>query len=208
MNVSDFSKNGTDEKGRSCMPNSGISLSKNFVRTANWYVLKVRYDTEMKCAALLNERLGGRSYVFFVPTRDRTFRVGGTERIHRRRMFEKYVFLATSDSALMCYHELSRIIRNEADIFGFLYYGDDREAIKLHDRDRDFIASILNEEFNVPAIEVEFEGQNVILANGLLDDYRGVVKKINKYRRTAIVVVEVFGKLNEIELAITDLERV
>jgi len=183
------------------------ALSKWFAAKANWFVLFVQTFKEREVADRIQSKLDNEKYVVFVPTRDRTYiQKDKSVLIKRVPLFGGYVFIATTDDEDECLSAIAPLIEPDSTVYKFLRNGGKDDAAKLTDRDKAAMTALLNEEFNIPALEAVNVGDRVEIVDRRFEEI-GEVVKVNKRRQTAILRLELFGRAAMCEVALEFLAK-
>jgi transcription antitermination factor NusG len=170
-------------------------LSKWFAHSANWFVLFVQTRDERRIAKQLQKKLDADKYVVFCPTKDYAFKKAGKVESRRVPLFSGYVFIAATVSAEECSAAVTPLILNEPDVYRFLGNPNEPNDIALSEHDKSIMTALLDENFNVPALEAVAVGDRVqLLTNGILDGESGRVVKVKKNKRSAVIEVDVFDR--------------
>ncbi len=177
-------------------------LSKWFADTANWFVLFVRTYEERRVAELLQDKLDPERYIAFVPTKDYAFSKGGMKTVRRVPWLDGYVFIASTANPEKCLEEVKPIVYSDSRIYKLLSNDGLRENIALSEHDKAIMTTILDENFNIPAIEAVMVGDKVTVVDGTLKGIGGKVVRINKRKQTASLEIEMFGRLTACEIMI------
>jgi transcriptional antiterminator NusG len=183
-------------------------LSKWFAYTANWFVLFVQSREEQRIAERIQNKLDAEKYVVFVPTRDYAFRNGnGKFEVQQRPWLSGYVFIVTTAGEGECLEAVTPFVHQSADIYKFLSNGGEVDSVKLSERDKSVMTTILDENFNIPALEAVLVGDKVQIMDGTLEGMGGKVKRVNKHKRIAVLEIEMFGTTIECEVMLDILAK-
>lgn len=147
---------------------------------------------EYRFAERLQSNLDASQYMVFVPTKDRSFRLRGAFNLHRVILFPGYVFVAALAPAEDCLRVLKEQVRRDAAALKLL--GIDGECGRVSEQDKSLLIALLDEEFNIPAVDIAMVGDEVVITGGPFEAQRGRVRKANKYRQTVDVEFELLGR--------------
>jgi transcription antitermination factor NusG len=112
-----------------------------------------------------------------------------------------YVFIATTADEDECLTELEQHTRLDDGVYKLLRNGDKNDSAKLNDHDRAIMRAILDENFNIPALETVQVGDRLIIAdNSPLAGVGGEIIKLDKKKQIATVSVNILGKAVDYEV--------
>jgi transcriptional antiterminator NusG len=169
----------------------------------------VRKYEERSAARRLREALGPDRYLVFCPTKDYiTLRKGGDEWKRRIPVFSNYVFIAAESDEASAFAKIKPLVNEDRDIFRLLAYDGDHAGIALHERDKALLLALMNDEFNIQALEAVLEGDRVIITDEALEGFQGRVRRVDKHRRTAEVEFEMPGRTIVGSIALEIVERI
>ncbi|GHU81440.1 hypothetical protein FACS1894191_8320 [Clostridia bacterium] len=177
------------------------TLSKWFAFSANWYVLFVQTYEERRVAEFLQGKLDPEKYVAFCPTKDYAFQKNGKIATRKALLFTGYVFIAASVDEQECLATVKPLIYTDSSIYKLLSNGGDTDSVKLSEHDKAIMTAILDENFNIPALEAVLVGDRVKIIDGsALEGVGGLVKRVNKHRQTAIIEIPMFNSTIQCEV--------
>ncbi len=170
--------------------------------TAKWYVIHTYSGYENKVAnnietAVENQNLRELIEEVCVPTEKvLELRDDGKEREVERKIFPGYVLvkmILTDDSWY--------VIRNIRGVTGFV--GPGSKPVPLSEKE---VAALGVEKVHV---EVNYkEGDNVRVVSGPLEGFSGVVDAVDIERSIVTITVSMFGRDNQVELALNQVAAV
>jgi len=170
-------------------------LSKWFAETSDWFILFVQTYEERRIAKGLQEALDEEKYRVFVPMKDYAYHKQGKTFIRRVPWINGYVFIATTVSEDECLATIERLTRYDEAVFKMLRNGDRSDSAMLDDHDRAVMRALLDDNFCIPALEtVEVGGRLVIADDSPLTGLGGEIIKVDKYKQTATVTIEILGR--------------
>jgi transcriptional antiterminator NusG len=174
-----------------------------------WYVLYVRTSTEHRVVTdLKNYYIQNFSSQYelepFCPESEYYFRNSQSrllgKKYLKRPLFPNYVFIETNMPALTFLNEFSKFIYNSADIIRVLRYGDSSEiALSLEERQR--FEYLFKGKRCLEHSEGYIEGDTVKIVAGPLIGMEGMIKKINKHNKSAIIQTSMFNQKQTIKVA-------
>ncbi|GHV55226.1 hypothetical protein FACS1894216_17000 [Synergistales bacterium] len=183
------------------------TLSKWFAHTANWFVLFVRTGGEDSVVARVQRKLDPEKYVVFVPTKDRAFRKKSKVETIKAQWMSGYVFIAATVDETELLEAVAPLIMNDPNIYRLLANGSPSDGVKLTERDKSIMTALLDETFNIPAVEAVFVGDEVKIVESSLEGFGGRVKRVNKHKYSATIEMDMFGKTIDCEIMLEYLTK-
>lgn len=155
-----------------------------------WYVIQVRNKLEEKikksCEMIVSKEFLKEC---FVPKNIRLKKVEGKWIEVEEILFNGYVFLV-SDTPDELFLELKKI-PDLTKMLGKI----DNEIFPLYDDEVEFLKSFSNAEYVVELSSGIIENDTVNITSGPLQGKEGIIRKIDRHKRIAIIEVELFGQL-------------
>lgn len=168
-----------------------------------WHVLHVLGGSEIKIRDFLCKDFRNTA---FIPKKKKVFRKQGVNNIEESVLFPNYVFVKTT----MDYFEFMKYIQtNLIGIDGFikLLKHDKVGTDSLMADEIDFLKRFLNDEFLVDESIGILEGDKVIVLNGPLVGYESMIRKIDRHKRLAWVLVNMFGEERTISIPLEIIRK-
>lgn len=166
-----------------------------------WYVIQVKTGSEevvsMMCQKMISKEILEES---FVPRYERKKRYRGVWNLERPILFPGYVFLIT-DREDELFHALKKIPQLTKML------GDDEGAIALYEDEIRFLQTFGNNERVVEMSYGYQEGDKVIITEGPMQGYEGLIRKIDRHKRVAKLDVEFFGRTTDIWVGVEIVEK-
>ena len=171
----------------------------------NWYILKVQVNRERSiCDALLRRvKIGGLEHFFgdiLVPTEDvREFNKSGKQRIVKRKLYPGYIVVK------MVINDDSWFLVRETPGIGD-FTGAAGKPAPLSQEEIDRIISTTKPEKEEEGEEniktsIKFKvGDRVRVKEGYFQNYEGEVSSIDERNGRITVMINIFGRLNPVEL--------
>ena len=178
------------------------ALSRWFAENANWFVVFTRTREEQKIADRLQSKLDGEKYVVFVPTKDYAYTKDKVTTIIQKPWISGYVFIAATVTPKEFLETVKPLFCTETNVYKILSNDGQFESIQLSRRDKGIMTKILNENFNIPALEAVLEGDRVRIIDNALAGMNAEVVKVNKKRQTAVLMMEFLERRMECEIAL------
>ncbi|MCD8148175.1 MAG: antiterminator LoaP [Clostridiales bacterium] len=159
-----------------------------------WYVVQVRTGSEesicQQCGVKIPDSVLHKS---FIPYYEERRRFRGEWITEKRRLFPGYVFLDTENIP-----DTFRYLREVIGLTKLLGVGDD--IVPLTEAEEEFMRQFGGEEQIVGLSEIIFETSQVRVLNGPLKGKEGLIKRIDKHRRKVYLELEMFGRLQKVEV--------
>lgn len=155
-----------------------------------WYVIQVRSKLEEKikksCEMIISKEFLKEC---FVPKNKRLKRVDGKWIEVEDILFNGYVFLVseTPDELFLKLKKIPDLTKMLGKI--------DNEIFPLYDDEVVFLKSLSNDRHIVEMSSGIIENDLVKITSGPLQGKEGIIKKIDRHKRIAIIEVELFGKV-------------
>ncbi len=165
-----------------------------------WYVIQTRAGNERKISDRCGD-LTSKSEEVFVPLVEYERRIRGENIQVTKAMFPGYVFFDTEDVDGLFYRlkrikGLTRILRT----------GD--EFTPISQEEKDLIEQLAGDEHVVLMSEGYKEGGRVIITDGPLVNFSGVIKRIDRTKRTATLEVLLLGEPREVKVGLRVMSAV
>ena len=161
-----------------------------------WYVIQVRTGSEenirLQCEANISQNVMERC---FIPYYEERRRIRGEWMTLKKILFPGYVFLITEEIDELFY-QLKKVI----GLTRLLGAGD--EIIPLTERERDFLLRFGGENQIVEMCEGIIEQSRIRILSGPLMGMEGQIRKIDRHKRKAWLEVEMFGRVQRVEVGL------
>ena len=166
-----------------------------------WYVIQVITGEEKKtvdiCRFIIKQ---GINHEFFVPETDRMKKYRGQWHKIRKPMFPGYVFIS-SDNIEEIYEELKRVPKLTKIL------QTDKTITPISEKEEQLIKNLTNEEHIAEMSVGYIEGAKLIVETGPLEGKEALVKKIDRHKRVAVLLVEMFGSSTEVTMGLEVLRK-
>jgi transcription antitermination factor NusG len=190
------------------MTNDKVQITKAFLRKANWFVIAVRDNSERTFAEHLQEQLGSDKYVVFVPTKSRKYKRKKTLEYRKVTCFKGYVFVVANVTQAEAFIALAPIVRAGEASYKLLANDEFPDSIALSAKDKALLTTLMNDEFNIPAIEAIRKGDKVVVMDSVLEGFGGRVVKVDIHNLSCDIEFELGGKKITETLGLEIVERV
>ncbi|HIZ08049.1 MAG TPA: antiterminator LoaP [Candidatus Eubacterium avistercoris] len=161
-----------------------------------WYVIQVRTGTEenirLQCEAKISENILERC---FIPHYEERRKIRGEWRTMEKVLFPGYVFLITEEV-----EELFLQLRKVIGLTKLL--GTGNEITALSEMETAFLERLGGEEQIVRMSEGIIEESRAKILSGPLMGMEGQIRKIDRHKRKAWLEVEMFGRLQMVEIGL------
>ncbi len=167
---------------------------------ASWYVVhtysgyenKVKVDIEK---TIENRSLQDQILEVSVPMQPVVEIKNGVEKAVDKKMFPGYVLIH-----MVMNDDTWYVVRNTRGVTGFV--GPGSKPVPLTEDEMSSLG------FMGRGLVVDFEvGDTVVVISGAWKDTVGAIRSINENKKTATIVVEMFGRETPVELAFTELKK-
>lgn len=162
-----------------------------------WYVIQVRsmHEENIKkiCELLISQDI---LKEVFIPKNKRLKKMNGKWMEVEEILFSGYVFLV-SDQPNELFLELKKV----PDLTKMLGHVDN-EIYPLYDDEVAFLKSFSNEKHIVDVSTGFIENDVVKIMQGPLMGKEGIIKKINRHKRMAMIEVELFGQKTQAKIGL------
>lgn len=166
-----------------------------------WYVMQVTPGGENKTVQMC-QRIVEEDYIdeIFVPELEQMKRFKGEWHKVKKIMFPGYVFVSTQKEL-----DLYENLKSVPTLTKILKTGEDITPVTP--REEDFIKKLIGKD-KVAEVSVGYiEGDKLIVTEGPLIGMEGLVKKIDRHKRIAILQMEMFGNLTEVTMGLEVLSK-
>lgn len=161
-----------------------------------WYVIQVRTGSEenirLQCEANIPKEVMERC---FIPYYEERRKIRGEWITVKRILFPGYVFLITEEIDAL-YYQLKKVIGLTRLL------GTGEEIIPLTEKETDFLCRFGGEDQVVAMSEGIIEQSRIRILSGPLMGMEGQIKKIDRHKRKAWIEVEMFGRIQRVEVGL------
>lgn len=162
-----------------------------------WYVIQVRSKAEEKirrsCEMLISKEILKEC---FIPKNKRMKKIKGSWVEIEEILFTGYVFLVSDDPDKL-YLELKKV----PDLTKMLGHVDG-EIFPLYDDEVKFLKSLSDCGHVVEISTGLIENDEVRIVSGPLKGREGIIRKIDRHKRVALIEVELFGKTTQAKVGL------
>lgn len=167
-----------------------------------WYVVQVRSGTEhnirIQCNKKISDTIMERC---FIPYYEEKKKQNGTWNTLQKVLFPGYIFMITEDVEKLFFH--LKTIEGMTKLIG-----TGQNIIPLKDEEIAFLQRFGGEDQIVSMSEGIIEGTQVIITSGPLMGMEGLIKKIDRHKRKAWLDLELFGRMQQVEVGLEITRKV
>lgn len=166
-----------------------------------WYVVQVRTGTEesivQQCEKNVSDGVLERC---FIPYYEEKRHIRGVWTVHKKILFPGYVFVVTEKIEGL-FIELQNVI----GLTKLLGIGDD--IVPLREEETQFLLTFGGEKQVVEMSEGIIEQSKVRVISGPLQGMEGCIRKIDRHKRKAYLEVEMFGRMQRVQVGLEIISK-
>lgn len=167
-----------------------------------WYVMQVRTGREGETVSMIRHYVADSSLgECFLPRYEQKKKYAGAWHIVQALLFPGYVFVET-EKIEKFYMELKQV----PELTKILGTGE--KWTSIIDEDLRVLEQLLNEERLVAMSTGYMEGDQVMILEGPLEGLETVIRKVDRHKRTALVEMHMFGRVQEVAVGLEVVRRV
>ena len=167
-----------------------------------WYVVQVRTGTEHNIRIQCNRKIPDTvMQKCFIPYYEEKKKQNGTWNTLQKVLFPGYIFMITEDVEKLFFH--LKTIEGMTKLIG-----TGQDIIPLKEEEITFLQRFGGEEQIVSMSEGIIEGTQVIITSGPLMGMEGLIKKIDRHKRKAWLDLEMFGRMQQVEVGLEITRKV
>lgn len=171
-----------------------------------WYVLFVKAGKEKKIEQYLNKQLSIDVGTPFIPLQEILFRKSGNIKREIRYLFPGYLFVESKLTDQVFAEDINPVIARCSDIIGLLRYSE--TEISMKESEKNALISLSDNEHCIGASYGFIEGEKIHVTEGPLKGLEGVVRKVNRHKREALIEIEIMGNVRLINVALEVVDKV
>lgn len=167
-----------------------------------WYVLQVRTGTEDKTKLLCEHRITDSNILkrCFIPYYEEKRRISGEWKTLKKLLFPGYLFVVTDNI-----RDFQEALKKVDGFTRLLGTGD--EIIPIAAKEQKFLESFGGEEQITRMSEGIIVNSQVLVRSGPLMGKEGLIKKIDRHKRKAYLEVELFGRMQKVQVGLEIVEK-
>ena len=167
-----------------------------------WYVVQVRSGTEHNIRIQCNKKIPDTIMErCFIPYYEEKKKQNGTWNTLQKVLFPGYLFMITEDVEKLFFH--LKTIEGMTKLIG-----TGQDIIPLKEEEITFLQRFGGEDQIVSMSEGIIEGTQVIITSGPLMGMEGLIKKIDRHKRKAWLDLEMFGRMQQVEVGLEITRKV
>ena len=167
-----------------------------------WYVVQVRSGTEHNIRIQCNKKIPDAIMErCFIPYYEEKKKQNGTWNTLQKVLFPGYIFMITEDVEKLFFH--LKTIEGMTKLIG-----TGQDIIPLKEEEITFLKRFGGEEQIVSMSEGIIEGTQVTIISGPLKGMEGLIQKIDRHKRKAWLELEMFGKMQQVEVGLEITRKV
>lgn len=167
-----------------------------------WYVVQVRSGTEHNIRIQCNKKIPDTIMErCFIPYYEEKKKQNGSWNTLQKILFPGYIFMITEDVEKLFFH--LKTIEGMTKLIGA---GND--IIPLTEEEIIFLQRLGGDEQIVSMSEGIIEGTQVIITSGPLMGMEGLIQKIDRHKRKAWLDLELFGRMQQVEVGLEITKKV
>lgn len=167
-----------------------------------WYVVQVRSGTEHNIRIQCNKKIPDTIMErCFIPYYEEKKKQNGSWNTLQKVLFPGYIFMITEDVEKLFFH--LKTIEGMTKLIG-----TGQDIIPLKEEEITFLKRFGGEEQIVSMSEGIIEGTQVIITSGPLMGMEGLIQKIDRHKRKAWLDLELFGRMQQVEVGLEITKKV
>lgn len=167
-----------------------------------WYVVQVRSGTEHNIRIQCNKKIPDTIMErCFIPYYEEKKKQNGSWNTLQKILFPGYIFMITEDVEKLFFH--LKTIEGMTKLIG-----TGQDIIPLKEEEITFLKRFGGEEQIVSMSEGIIEGTQVIITSGPLMGMEGLIQKIDRHKRKAWLDLELFGRMQQVEVGLEITRKV
>ena len=165
-----------------------------------WYVIQVRTGMEHRIVSICRQSLMQFGEDIFVPTKTVRKRIRGSDQDVEAKLFPGYVFFDTEEI-----ENLFGRLKTIKEMTNILKTGD--EFVPLNEREETLLKKLTDKDYKVQLSLGYIEGDRVVITEGPMMGLEGLIKKINRHKKYAVLETEFFDNITEITVGLEIVDR-
>lgn len=166
-----------------------------------WYAVQVMSGREEKVVLQCEKLIEGDILEeCFLPRYERMKRYHGQWHKEQALLFPGYVFMVSDKP-----EELYLALRKIPELTRLL--GDSNSAVALYHEEVEFLLRFGKSKHVVEISTGYLEGDQVVVVSGPMAGYEGTIKKVDRHKRIAVLLVQFFGREMEIKVGLEIVDK-
>ena len=168
-----------------------------------WYVIWTTTGSELKLSIWIKDYVPSEYYDdCFVPQIDQNRKVNGVWKTVHKTLFPGYLFVNTDEGRIEAFAERIR----HSDQFAVVLSTDDKFT-PVSDEEVFLIENAYANNGVLGSSIGIIEGDKVKILSGPLIGKEGLIKSINRHKRTAIMELNMFGRTSDIKIGLEIISK-
>lgn len=166
-----------------------------------WYVIQTVSGKEQSCAGICRARIDSSLYNrIFVPMYIDKLHFKGKWHDVKKVLFPGYFFIDTEEI-----DAVSDIISG-IELFAKILKNAEKPS-PIHSEEKNFLQSMMDDEYIIHCSKGFIIGEKICITEGPLRNHYGLIRKIDRHRRTANLEINFFGRMTPAEVGLEVLAR-
>lgn len=168
-----------------------------------WYAVWVRTGCEDKLLKLCRKHLCDPQIIedCFIPRYERAWKENGKWGKKEEILFPGYLFLVSEQPEALT--KALKVIPEFAKVLG-----DEEGPIPLYDQEVEFLQKYTNRDHVLEMSTGILVGEQLVVTDGPLKDYKGKVVHIDRHKRMVTLEVEFFGRTVKLKVGLEVIRKV
>lgn len=171
-------------------------------KMSEWYAVQVTTGKEEETACMCRRVIDTEILQeCFIPKGERMRRYEGAWHKEKKILFPGYLFFIT-DAVEQLYFELKKI----PELTRIL--GDGTSFIPLEQDEVSLLLQMGGEEHIASMSSGYIKGEKIIITEGPLRNLEGIIRKIDRHKRTAVVQIRMLGRLRDVTMGVEIVRKI
>jgi len=173
------------------------------------YVLFVKTGYEHRVADEIFYNWQIKDVSVFVPMHDASFKKAGKVFLEKRLSMPSYVFIESPMRGQEFYlSAMHSILRSEHSIKLLKNgHGYDDLCFEMAADEYDILEKLINKDSCIEMSQGVIEGTRVVVTNGPLSGFEGLIKRINRHKMEAIINIGFMGTVREMKVGLEIVKK-
>ncbi len=169
---------------------------------SNWYAIQVRTGSERQLCEKIVQTVDADLYSeCFVPLAEYIIKKDSSYQKHIRPLFPGYFFIVT-DYVEQVAAQISKISQFKRIL------KSDNIFTPIEQEEADLIAGLYDEEYLVRLSKGIIVDSRVIILSGPFQGREGMIRKIDRHRRTGLVEISMMGRPLQVQIPLEIVEKI
>ncbi|WP_196811658.1 antiterminator LoaP [Butyrivibrio sp. VCD2006] len=163
-------------------------------------MIQVKSGNEHKIQNICVKCLRYEDEEVFIPVKVLKKRIKGIDKEVETKLFPGYIFFLTNEV-----EELFFRLKKVKELTKILKTGD--EFVPLSVKEEQFLTRLMNPEYKVDMSTGYIEGDRVVITDGPVMGLEGMIARIDRHKKQAVLKTEFFGKPTEIVVGLEIIDK-